>query len=177
MSIAEVTAKKHVQLTALSILLVLLSGVNPFIGIILLFLSVAPQLTLLIRKKYMLSALSWVSVFVILFITRGWVFSANYVFVFGGYSFVFYYFVKNKDKPINTVVNAAIAWCFFVLIWVGFNYFAVKTNLLEEAIKFTKIQNAIGIGMFYDFGWQFNQIDIMNDAIIGKFDFFYKKRC
>ncbi len=167
--------KNFIQLTALSIILVSLSGFIPVAGIILLFLSVVPQLILITkRRQYLYSIFSWLLVFFFIGLLKGWGFSSNYIFLFFIYALWFSYLIKRPRKPYIVIVNAAVIWCLLIFMWTGLNYIFFKINLLEEIVKLAKISAAFSIGKYYDFGLQYSQIEMMDNSINGIIEFFTK---
>lgn len=167
-----VTAKKFIQLTVFSITLVLLSGFIPVAGIILLFLSVVPQLILLRKRQYFYSVFSWLSVFVILGLVKGWGFTGNYIFLFCLYAIWFNFLIKKVQKPYIPLINAAAAWCILLFVWAGLNYVFFKVNLLEELVKLVRVSGAISIGKYYDLGLPYSQIAVMDSAVNNIIEFF-----
>ncbi|MBN2407317.1 MAG: DUF2232 domain-containing protein [Elusimicrobia bacterium] len=157
--------RKFIQLTLLSVLLVLVSGYMSFFGIFFLFISVVPQLLLLCAGRYALAAVSWLAVFSAAVMLRGAGFAALYILIFVPYALWFRNVLGIKMSPYSRIVNAALMWVFIFLVLGAAGYLLTGFNILAETVRSAKIAAGLSIGWYYDFGIPQQQIDIIENSV------------
>ncbi|MFH1415251.1 MAG: DUF2232 domain-containing protein [Elusimicrobiota bacterium] len=156
--------RRLLKLSAVSLMLVLSAQFVPAAGILLLFLSIVPQLILFFEKKYISALIVWFTVSAASVFAIGWNFSGTYVFLFLVYTIVFSFMLIKGKRPYTVILLSSVLWCSIVMVWVGYNRIFLEVNLLEQIIKLTKITGAVSIGKYYDFGLPYSQIEHMGKA-------------
>jgi hypothetical protein len=167
-----ISVKYFIQLTALSVISILLAHIIPIAGILFLFVSVVPQVILLLKKNYVQAAASWLVLFVVLGFALGWGFSVNYVLFFMIYGVVYGLFIEKENTPSAAIIKGASIACLLIFLWLTASAVIFKSNLIEEIVKLIKITAAISIGKQYDIIPLFSQIEIMDSYIGSKISFF-----
>jgi hypothetical protein len=160
------------QATAVSILILFISGLIPVFGFVLLFLSIVPQVILLRKKEYSSLIFSWISVLLFVFLLRGWRFGLNYVFLFIPYALCFNTLIGRNIKPLRAVVLSAMYWCVLFMVWIGGVYFIFKVNFFEEIFRLSRIAGATSMGKYYDFGLNSGQMSLLNGSFSSMIEFF-----
>lgn len=158
----------------LSAIAVFFSGLIPIFGIFLLFISIIPQMVLFTNKRNKQAFLSWLILVIILYIYKGAGFTLSYTAIFFIWSGLYLELIKKTKTPHLIILNASICWAVIVFLWVGLYYLFLKINLLKELVTFIKMSGAISIGKYYDIGFPYSQIEIIDRSVQGFIDFLIK---
>ncbi|MFC2048626.1 DUF2232 domain-containing protein [Elusimicrobiota bacterium] len=155
----------------ISLGLLMLSMIIPVFGIVLVFLSVAPQIILLLKKKYSAAVLSWCLLLCILVVLRDLYFAAAYYTIFVVYAVCIYKVMLKKDEPGSILFKSVLGWLFMVLIYFSLYRFITGINLLDELNLLLKTAGGISIGKYYDIRLPQIQIDMIEQSIIKGINF------